>query len=81
MGGRPETDGLMCLIPIYGIIVAFGIYSDVAKAFGKETGFAVMMLLLPFVAFPILGFGDAHYQRRRKKKNRRDDYEDDPRDD
>lgn len=35
---------------------------DLAKSFGKSTGFAVGMILLSFVFFPLLGFSDAQYQ-------------------
>jgi hypothetical protein len=30
--------------------------------FGKGPGFAVGMILLPFIFYPMLGFGDARYQ-------------------
>jgi hypothetical protein len=32
-----------------------------SKSFGKEEGFTVGLILLGFVFFPILGFGDARY--------------------
>ena len=32
-----------------------------AKAFGKGTGFGVCLFLFYFIAFPVLGFGDAEY--------------------
>ncbi len=34
---------------------------DLAKAFGKETGYAVGLVLLPFVFYPMLAFGSAEY--------------------
>ena len=34
---------------------------EVAKAFGKGTGFGVGLALLSFVFYPLLGFGDAVY--------------------
>ena len=40
------------------------------KKFGKETGFAIGMLLLAPVFVPILGFGSAEYQSKKKKKKR-----------
>jgi hypothetical protein len=77
ISGREPTEGLMCLIPIYGIYVMYLIDVDVARAFGKEQGFAILMLLVPFVAFPMLGFGDARYRRVRVKPRRdRRDYDD-----
>jgi hypothetical protein len=77
MAGREPTEGLMVLIPIYGIYVMYLIDLDVAQAFGKQQGFAIMMLLLPFIAFPMLGFGDARYRgARTRKKAARRDYDD-----
>ena len=34
---------------------------DLAKAFGKGTGFGVGMFFLNFIFYPILGFGSATY--------------------
>ncbi|WP_425616726.1 DUF5684 domain-containing protein [Anatilimnocola sp. NA78] len=49
---------LFCVGPVFGIIVAL----ELAKSFGKGMGFAVGMILLPFIFYPMLGFGDAKYQ-------------------
>ncbi len=35
---------------------------DLAKSFGKGVGFALGLIFLPFVFFPMLGFGSAEYQ-------------------
>jgi len=35
---------------------------ELAKVFGKETGFAIGLMFLPFIFVPMLGFGDARYQ-------------------
>ncbi|WP_374758343.1 DUF5684 domain-containing protein [Thermonema sp.] len=37
-------------------------YIDLAKSFGKGTGFGIGMLLVPFVFLPMLAFGDAEYE-------------------
>jgi hypothetical protein len=34
---------------------------DLAKSFGKSGGFVFGLILLPYVFFPILGFGKAEY--------------------
>jgi len=47
----------LCLGPIGWILVSL----DLAKAFGKEIGFAVGLMFLPVVFMPMLGFGDARY--------------------
>ncbi|PSO45857.1 MAG: hypothetical protein BRC25_00515 [Parcubacteria group bacterium SW_6_46_9] len=35
---------------------------DVARSFGKGMGFTFGLMVLPFVFWPILGFGDAEYR-------------------
>lgn len=35
---------------------------DLAKNFGKTTGFGIGLVVLPFIFFPVLAFGDAQYQ-------------------
>lgn len=62
MVGRPWWWVLLFLIPLVNIVVAFIVYIDLAKAFGKGVGFGVGMVLLSFIFIPILGFGDAEYQ-------------------
>ncbi|TXH26658.1 MAG: signal peptidase I [Elusimicrobia bacterium] len=49
------------LIPIVNIIFMFLLYFKLSKAFGQGLGFAVGLVLLPFVFLPILGFGKAAY--------------------
>lgn len=33
-----------------------------AQSFGKETGFAIGLIVLPFIFLPVLGFGSAQYR-------------------
>ena len=60
--GKPVWWILLFLIPFANFIVAILIYIELAKKFGKEIGFAIGMILLPFVFFPMLGFGKAEYK-------------------
>ena len=53
---------LLFLIPIVNIIVAIMVHFGIAKNFGKGGLFAIGLILLGFIFFPILGFGDAEYQ-------------------
>lgn len=62
IAGRPGWWVLLMLIPLVNFIIAIILYVDLAKSFGKGAGFAVGMLFLPFIFFPILGFGSAQYQ-------------------
>lgn len=60
--GRPLWWFVLMLIPCVNIVVIFLVYIDLAKAYGKGTGFGIGMIFLPFIFLPILGFGDAEYQ-------------------
>lgn len=62
IAGKPIWWILLMLIPFVNIIIAILVYIDVAKKFGKGTGFGLGLAFLGFIFFPILGFGDARYQ-------------------
>jgi Family of unknown function (DUF5684) len=62
IANRPMWWFILYLIPGVNIIVGIIVIVDIAHAFGKSTGFAVGMILLSFIFFPILGFGSARYQ-------------------
>ncbi len=58
-------------VPMIALILALGqfvlyviIASDISRLFGKGTGFTVGLVLLPFIFYPILGFGGAEYEAR-----------------
>jgi hypothetical protein len=53
---------LLFMIPLVNIIVAIMVAFGLAKSFGKGGLFAVGLLLLGLIFYPILGFGDAEYQ-------------------
>ena len=69
---------VVAIIPVLGWIAypAFLIFIEIwlnirlAKAFGKETGFGVLMAFFPFVMYPILAFGDAKYTAPSKVVNK-----------
>lgn len=61
---RPIWWILLLLIPFVNIVVLIVLYYDLAKAFGKGIGFTLLILLLPFIAYPILGFGQSEYNSR-----------------
>ena len=50
------------LIPLVNFIILIILIIDLAKSFGKGVGFGIGLLLLPFIFFPILGFGSVQYQ-------------------
>jgi hypothetical protein len=62
VAGRPGWWLLLFLIPLVNFIIAIILNVDVAKRFGKGVGFAIGMIFLSFIFWPILGFGSAQYQ-------------------
>jgi uncharacterized protein DUF5684 len=59
---RPGWWVILLVIPIVSFVVWLIVSLDVAKHFGKGSGFGVGTWLLPFIFIPILGFGSARYQ-------------------
>jgi hypothetical protein len=53
---------ILTLVPCVGVVAAIMIWVNVAKNFGKDTGYAIGLILLPFVFVPMLGFSNARYQ-------------------
>lgn len=62
IAGRPGWWLLLFFVPIANFVVAIIMSIDIAKNFGKGTGFGIGLALLGFVFYPILGFGDATYR-------------------
>jgi Family of unknown function (DUF5684) len=62
VAGRPGWWLILFLIPCVNFVMFIVIALDVAKRFGKSGGFAVGLIFLPFIFYPILGFGSAQYQ-------------------
>src|SRR5438874_10010581 len=60
--GKPVWWLVLFLIPFVNFVVAILVCIEVAKGFGKGTGFGVCLALFGFVCWPILGFGDARWQ-------------------
>jgi len=62
IAGRPLWWFVLLLIPLVNIVISIIVALDIAKRFGQSVGFAIGLILLPFVFYPILGFGSAKYQ-------------------
>ncbi|WP_208726321.1 DUF5684 domain-containing protein [Corallococcus terminator] len=60
--GRPAWWIVLALIPCVNFIALIILGIDMAKSFGKDTGFGIGLGLLGPVFYAILGFGDARYQ-------------------
>lgn len=53
---------LLLLIPIVGFVIWILVAVDLAKSFGRGTGFGLGLALVPFVWALILGFGSDTYR-------------------
>ena len=62
VAGRPGWWVLLMFIPFVNFIIAIILNIDIAKNFGQGVGFGIGLILLPFIFYPILGFGSAQYQ-------------------
>ena len=59
--GRPWWWLLLLLVPLVNVVIGIMVLLDMAKVFGKGTGFGIGLILLPFIFIPMLAFGDARY--------------------
>ena len=60
--GKPIWWILLLFIPFVNFVIAIICVVELAKAFGKDAVFAIGMLLVGVVFYPLLAFGDAQYQ-------------------
>lgn len=68
IAGKPGWWALVVLLgfipiigPIASAVVYIIVYLEICKAFGKTPAFVLLLIFLPFIGWPILGFGDAKY--------------------
>lgn len=59
--GKPTIWLLWLLIPCLNFVFIVWLYNLISKSYGKDEGFTVGLLLLGFIFWPILGFGNAKY--------------------
>ncbi len=59
--GRPWWWLLLMLIPLVNFVIAIMVMLDLAKSFGKGTGFAIGLIFLAPIFILILAFGSARY--------------------
>ena len=61
--GRPGWWFLVYMVPVLGLYLAIVDKITLAKCFGKSSGFAVGLILLPILFYPMLAFSKtAQYQ-------------------
>lgn len=59
--GRPWWWLLLMFVPVVNVVIAVIILLDLAKVFGRGTGFGLGLIFLPFIFIPILAFGSDRY--------------------
>ncbi|MBL1218331.1 MAG: signal peptidase I [Planctomycetes bacterium] len=62
VANRPIWWIILFIIPIVSIVVAIIMMVDIARNFGHGAGFAIGLIFLPFIFWPILAFGKSQYQ-------------------
>jgi hypothetical protein len=61
VAGRPGWWTLLWFVPIVNFVIGIIVAIDIAKNFGRGTGFGIGLAFLGFIFYPILGFGDDVY--------------------
>ncbi len=59
--GRPGWWLVLYFIPLVNIVIAIIVTVNLASSFGQSGWFAVGLIFLPYIFYPILGFGSARY--------------------
>jgi hypothetical protein len=59
--GRPGWWLILYIIPIVNVVIQIVVNLDLARSFGRGGGFALGLIFLPFIFYPILGFGPDRY--------------------
>lgn len=65
---RPVWWIVLMFIPLVNVVIGILVMLDIAKAFGKEPGFAIGLILLPWIFIPILAFDSSVFQTIRQTK-------------
>jgi hypothetical protein len=61
IAGQPWWLVIFCLIPFVNVLALGVLCWKLAECFGYSWPFALGLIFLPFVFYPLLGFGDAKY--------------------
>jgi Family of unknown function (DUF5684) len=60
--GKPVWYIALLFIPLANLYVVLGLAFWLSRCFGKSSGFALGMIFLPFIFYPVLAFDDSTYQ-------------------
>ena len=59
--GKPIWWILLLIIPLVNIIIMIIVTHRLSLSFGQGVGTTILLILLPFIGYPMLGFGSATY--------------------
>ncbi|MBX2965069.1 MAG: signal peptidase I [Cyclobacteriaceae bacterium] len=59
--GKPVWWIILLLIPFVNFFVGIYLAYLLSKAFGKDIVMTILLIILPFIGYPMLAFGDAKY--------------------
>jgi hypothetical protein len=59
--GKPLWWILLLIFPCTSIFISIWLLNLLSKSFGQSEGFTVGLFFLPFIFFPLLGFGNYQY--------------------
>lgn len=62
IAGKPGWWLILLFIPLVNLIISIILQIEIAKAFGKGVGFALGLIFLGIIFYPILGYGSAQYK-------------------
>jgi|SRR5688572_24339018 hypothetical protein len=62
IAGKEPLWFILLFIPCVNIVIAILVSMALAERFGKDPVYGVGLALLPFVFYPMLGFGQDQYQ-------------------
>ncbi len=63
IAGKPGWWLLLFFVPVVNLIISIIVSLEIAKKFGKSTGFGIGLILLGIIFYPILAFGNAKYKK------------------
>ncbi len=59
--GKPAWWLIWLFVPLANLVVVVWTTNLLSKSFGKDEVFTIMLIILPWIFYPILGFGKAEY--------------------
>ena len=59
--GKPVWWIILMLIPFVNFIILIILAHQLSLSFGQGAGITILLIILPFIGYPLLGFGSSQY--------------------